>query len=213
MDAFTTLAARAAPLPLANVDTDVIIRIERLTKLSHDGLGRYAFESLRYLADGSENPDFVLNQPDFRGAPILVAGPNFGCGSSREGAVWALKNQGLRCVIASSFGDIFYDNCFQNGVLPVKLAAPSVDALMGLARSRIAFEVDLEERRIRAGDFKVDFDIDPWRRDCLLQGLDGIEFTLRSRNEIVRWQLADRVLRPWVWPAEGETLVPTNRQE
>lgn len=205
MDAFTTLTGAAAPLPLANVDTDVIIRIERLTRIDHSGLGPYAFESLRYLEDGSENPEFVLNQPAWRGASILVAGPNFGCGSSREGAVWALKGAGIRCVIAPGFGDIFYDNCFQNGVLPIRLAAPAAKALMEHALARDVFTVDLAAQSVTAGGGSFAFQIDPWRRDSLLQGLDGIEFTLRSRDDIVRWQQADRARRPWAWPDASQT--------
>lgn len=201
MDSFTTLTGPAAPLPLTNVDTDVIVRIERLTTLGHENLGRYAFESLRYREDGSDDPDFVLNKLPWRGAPILVAHANFGCGSSREGAVWALKGAGIRCVIAPSFGDIFYDNCFQNGVLPVRLEASTVERLMGLAGAGDPFTVDLAAERVSVGHDAWTFTIDPWRRDSLLQGLDGIAFTLRSRSAILQWQAADRELRAWAWPS------------
>lgn len=212
MEAFETLEGLAAPLPLANLDTDVIIRIERLTRVAHDGLGPYAFESLRFLPDGSEDRDFVLNQPGYRNAPILIAGANFGCGSSREGAVWALKDRGLRCIVASSFGDIFYDNCFQNGLLPIRLPTPAVEALLRHARSKAEFEVDLAKQQIKAADLQLGFEVDSWRRDCLLQGLDGIDFTRRSQDVIVRWQDKDRLRRPWAWPVGGEALLSSGNR-
>lgn len=201
MQAFTTLSGIAAPLARTNIDTDVIIRIERLTRIDRRGLGAYAFESLRYRADGSENPDFVLNQPLWRDAPIVVAGTNFGYGSSREGAVWALMGAGIRCVIAESFGDIFYDNCFQNGLLPVQLPEAAVARLMALARAGAVFTVDLEQQCLRVDGEQLGFNIDPWRRECLCKGLDGITFTLRSQDTIRAWQQHDRVRRPWAWPA------------
>lgn len=201
MNRFTTLKGRAAPLPLPNVDTDVIIRIERLTGGVREKLGRYAFEALRYLNDGSDNPDFPLNQPAFRGAPILVAGPNFGCGSSREGAVWALQGMGVRCVIADSFGDIFYSNCFQNGVLPIRLPADDAARLMEAAQAASGeFTVDLEHQRITLpdGTFRS-FRIDPLRREALLEGLDDIGLSLKQLPTIRSWQAQDRAQRPWVW--------------
>ena len=147
---FTVVSGAAPYLPRANIDTDVIIRIERLTSLPKEQLGPYAMEALRYRADGSDDPDFILNRLTFRGAPILLAGDNFGCGSSREGAVWALQGIGVRCVVAPSFGDIFYSNCFQNGVLPIRLPAPEVEALAAACADGAPLTVDLERRMLIA---------------------------------------------------------------
>lgn len=188
-------------LPLSNIDTDVIIRIERLTQGDQTKLGHYAFEALRYRADGSENPDFPLNQARWRDAPILLAGPNFGCGSSREGAVVALAQKGIRVIIAASFGDIFYSNCFQNGVLPIRLPETQVQALMALAEQTVApFTVDLQRQLVidsEGGEYA--FEIDPMRREALLAGLDDIGLTLRDAETISAWQIADRSRRGWVW--------------
>jgi len=200
MQAFTTLSGPAAPLLLANVDTDVIIRIERLTGHPREQLGRFAFEALRYRPDGSDDPEFVLNQNAFRGAPILLAGANFGCGSSREGAVWALMGLGIRCVIAPSFGDIFYGNCFQNGVLPITLDEHSIQELAIAARTGTAMAVDLVHRQLAIGDSApIPFQIDDLRRESLLEGLDAIGLTLKDAALIATWQDADRARRPWVW--------------
>jgi 3-isopropylmalate/(R)-2-methylmalate dehydratase small subunit len=200
MQPFTRIAGPAAPLLRANVDTDVIIRIERLTGVPREQLGRYAFEALRYRGDGSEDPDFALNRTNFRNAPILIAGENFGCGSSREGAVWALMAAGLRCVIAESFGDIFYNNCFQNGMLPVVLPAVTVAQLAGEAANGAPFTVDLVEQMILSPQGEaITFDIDTQRRQALLDGLDDISLTLKRLPEIVAWQSHDRMGRPWIW--------------
>jgi 3-isopropylmalate/(R)-2-methylmalate dehydratase small subunit len=200
MQPFTRIAGPAAPLLRANVDTDVIIRIERLTGVPREQLGRYAFEALRYRGDGSEDPDFALNRTNFRNAPILIAGENFGCGSSREGAVWALMAAGLRCVIAESFGDIFYNNCFQNGMLPVVLPAVTVAELAGEAANGAPFTVDLVEQMILSPQGEaITFDIDTQRRQALLDGLDDISLTLKRLPEIVAWQSHDRMGRPWIW--------------
>jgi 3-isopropylmalate/(R)-2-methylmalate dehydratase small subunit len=197
---FTRITGPAAPLLRANIDTDVIIRIERLTSVPRDQLGRYAFEALRYRMDGSEDPDFALNRTNFRSAPILIAGENFGCGSSREGAVWALMAAGLRCVIAQSFGDIFYNNCFQNGMLPVVLPAVTVSQLAGEAAIGSPFTVDLVEQMILTPQgLAITFDIDAQRRQALLEGFDDISLTLKRLPEIVAWQSHDRVSRPWIW--------------
>lgn len=201
MQAFTTVTGPAAPLMLANVDTDVIVRIERLTTLDRQALGPYAFEALRYRADGSEDPGFVLNQLAFRGAPLLLADANFGCGSSREGAVWALQAIGVRCVVAPSFGDIFRANCFQNGVLPIRLPAEQVQALAKQAAGGGEFTVDLQAQRLTAPDgTTLPFDIDALRRESLLAGLDEIGLTLQHTDAITAWQANDRALRPWNWP-------------
>ncbi len=203
MEAFKTLSAPAAPLMRANVDTDLIIRIERLVGSGRTGLGPHAFETLRYRPDGTENPEFVLNRTAYRDSSILLAGPNFGCGSSREGAVWALMGAGIRCVIAPSFGDIFHNNCFQNGLLPIALPeevvrriAEQTEASQGAGTTR----VDLTTQTVTLPDGEViSFRIDPRKREALMEGLDDIELTLRHRQAIADWQAKDRAARPWVW--------------
>ena len=187
----------------ANIDTDVIIRIERLTAGDRGALGRHAFEALRYLPDGTENPEFVLNQPAFRGAPTLIAGPNFGCGSSREGAVWALQGMGLRCVIADSFGDIFLSNCFQNGMLPIRLPEAEVLSLARACAAGVPLTVDLVAQSVTTGGVSIAFAIDPLRREALLNGLDDIGRSLKRMDQARAWQAADRQRRPWVWYAQA----------
>ena len=196
MPPFTTLTGAAAPLLRDNIDTDIIIRVERLAGTSRESMGAVAFEALRFLPDGSENPEFVLNQPPFRGAPILLTGRNFGCGSSREGAVWAMMGMGLRCVIAESFGDIFFNNCFQNGLLPVRLPP---DAVRQLAEAPGPVTVDLAGQSVQAGNLRFGFEIEPMRRTAMLEGLDEIGLTLKHAAAIAGYQEADRVARPWVW--------------
>jgi 3-isopropylmalate/(R)-2-methylmalate dehydratase small subunit len=201
--AFTTLSAIAAPIMRTNIDTDVIIRIERLVGNGIRGtLGKWAFGSLRYLPDGSENPDFILNREPYREAEILVTGPNFGCGSSREGAVWALQERGIRAVIGSGFGDIFFANCFQNGILPIIVDKAIVDDLaaeVALTQGAGRIGIDLEQQTITSPTGKqYRFDIDPRRREGLLGGLDEIEMTLRRDDEIKGFQTADRNERPWI---------------
>lgn len=205
MQAFTILNGVAASLPLDNVDTDVIVRIERLTSLARTELGPWAFESLRYRADGSEEPGFVLNQPAWRHASIVVTGRNFGCGSSREGAVWSLVARGVRCVIAESFGDIFHSNCFQNGVLPIRLTAAQLARAHAACLTGAEWTVDLHAQQIKlpAGEV-MGFEIDPLRRTALLSGLDDIGQTLKLQSEIEAWQTRDRQMRPWIWPARPE---------
>ena len=202
MEKFTVLKGVAAPLMLANVDTDAIIRMERLSRLDRGELGRWAFESLRYLPDGSENPQFLLNQPPWRSATILLAAENFGCGSSRETAVWALWELGVRCVIAPSFGDIFYGNCFQNGLLPVRLPAAEGEAIAAELRSGgREITVDLvEQQGITASGRAIRFEIEPGRRKALLEGLDAIGVTLTYAADIARFQARDRMRRPWLYP-------------
>lgn len=210
MKPFHTLSGIAAPLPLTNVDTDVIIRIEQLARCPHDQLGGACFAPLRFGADGAENPDFVLNQPGWRGAPILVAGPNFGCGSSREHAVWALQGMGIGCVIAPSFGDIFRSNCFQNGLLPVQLAPDVAKQLLdeleaGHQRGTpMSLTVDLQAQTVqRSGGEAIGFAIEPRRRAALMQGLDEIGSTLTRESAVGAWQARDREARPWIWSAAG----------
>ena len=204
MKPFVTVTGAAAPLLQANIDTDVIIRIERLTERAD--LGHYALEAIRYSADGSPNPSCVLNQPRFRSAPILLAGRNFGCGSSREGAVTALMAMGVRCVIAPSFGDIFHANCFRNGLLPVELPGGAIERLAAQSHEG-DFTVDLMQQVVvaPAGEITT-FSIDPLQRDALLEGLDEIGLTLKCSDDIKAWQDADRMNRPWVWQTGKVTL-------
>jgi 3-isopropylmalate/(R)-2-methylmalate dehydratase small subunit len=201
---FTKLTAVAAPIMRANIDTDVVIRINRMAGNSTRGtLAKWAFEPLRYLPNGSENPEFILNREPYRSAKILVTGPNFGCGSSREAAVWSLQELGIRAIIGSSFGDIFFANCFQNGVLPVVLDNDLIDQLAAeieLSQGAGLVSVDLENQVIRFPSGKeLSFTIDPRRRTSLLEGLDEIDLTLRRDGEIRAFQAADRVRRPWIY--------------
>jgi 3-isopropylmalate/(R)-2-methylmalate dehydratase small subunit len=208
MRPFTTLTGPAAPLLRANIDTDAIIRVERLVGTARESMGSYAFEIWRRRPDGTEDPDFVLNRKEFRGAPILLAGPNFGCGSSREGAVWALAGIGVRAVVAPSFSDIFRDNALQNGLLPVELdeaAVRAIAAQVEAAPGDARVTVDLEREVVVAPDGTVHpFAIDPARREALLAGLDDLGLTLRAGAAIAAWQRADRVARPWVWFAAAQ---------
>ena len=200
---FDKLSAIAAPIMRCNIDTDVIIRIERLVGNSIRGtLGKWAFGSLRYLPDGAENPDFILNREPYRNAEVLITGPNFGCGSSREGAVWSLQEMGIRAIIGSGFGDIFFANCFQNGILPIMVDKQIVDGLaMEVEHSQGAgrVSIDLEEQIITSPTGKVHrFEIDPRRRAGLLKGLDEIALTLQRDAEIRAFQATDREARPWI---------------
>ena len=206
MTAVSTVRGPAAWLRQVNIDTDVIIRIERLTEGGLSQVGRYAFEALRYNPDGSENPEFVLNQPGYRGAPILIAGANFGCGSSREPAVDAIRAMGIRVVIAPSFGDIFYSNCFQGGLLPIQLDEAVVTSLGQQAAASLAeFVVDLEATLVVPAEGKpVRFEIDGHRRTMLLEGLDEIQVTLKDAAAIREWQRRDRGSRPWMWERLGK---------
>ena len=201
MDKFTTLTGVAAPLPITNIDTDMIIPKQFLKTIKRTGLGKSLFFEMRYGEDGTPNPDFVLNQPSWQNAQILVAGDNFGCGSSREHAPWALLDFGIRCVISTSFADIFYNNCFKNGILPIKLPQQDVDKLMEDARrgANATVTVDLEAQEIRGPDGGViKFDIDPFRKHCLLNGLDDIGLTLEKKASIDAFEEKAALARPWV---------------
>jgi 3-isopropylmalate/(R)-2-methylmalate dehydratase small subunit len=201
MDKFTTLTGVAAPLPMINVDTDKIIPKQHLKTVERTGLGKALFEELRYRDDGSENPDFVLNQPAYRQAKILVAGENFGCGSSREHAPWALMDFGIYCVIAPSYADIFYTNSFKNGMLLIKLPPEQVDALMEDAKkgANARLTVDLASQTITRPDGdKVHFDIDPYLKDCLLNGLDDIGLTMKKESSIASFEAKHRLSQPWL---------------
>jgi 3-isopropylmalate/(R)-2-methylmalate dehydratase small subunit len=207
---FTTVTGVAAPMLLDDVNTDVIIPIEHCVSTPRAQFGKVAFEALRYLRGGSENPDFVLNRPAYRGAPILIAGDNFGCGSSREPAVWALDQMGIRTIIARSFGDIFHANCLRNGVLPVALPAASYDTLLALgpAEKPVTLTVDLDRCVILGPDgTTIPFAIDPARRHALLEGLDQLGETLLSLPDIVTFQQQDRVNRPWIWQTVPATAL------
>jgi 3-isopropylmalate/(R)-2-methylmalate dehydratase small subunit len=189
------------PLARANVDTDVIIRMERCASEPRDRLGPWAFESLRFAPGGVPDPDCIFNQPAFSAASILVAGANFGCGSSREMAVWALAGMGIRCVIASGFGDIFFANCFQNGLLLVRLPQATVESLLAQAAGgELALCVDLSAQTITgAREGLIRFDIEPLRKSMLLRGLDEISMSLTHGAAVASWQLNDPAERPWVY--------------
>jgi len=203
MEKFTTLTAVAAYYPRANVDTDLIIRVERCTKVEKGGLGPYAFEMARFLPDGKDNPEFPLNQGPFRNAKILVGGINFGCGSSREMAVWAIAGMGIRCLIAPSYGEIFFGNCFQNGLLPIVLPQPAVEKLgaaLAADPARAMLTVDLASQKIiTSGGEEIGFEIEALRKHALLEGLDEIGSTQLREAGIEEFQRRDRVKRPWVY--------------
>jgi len=200
MEKIRTIEGRVANLRRDNVDTDTIIRIERLSTVERSQLGQYAFEALRYGKDNEVDPSFPYNQPLFAHAPILTAGKNFGCGSSREGAVWALVGLGVRCVIAPSFGEIFHNNCFQNGMLPIILPEEMITSIDLQTRQGQGLAVNLGMQQILLPDGNViEFEIDARRRDALLEGRDDIEQTLTQDAEICAWQTQDRQVRPWVW--------------
>ena len=202
MDKFTKLTGIAAPLPLRNIDTDMIIPKQFLKTIKRTGLGKSLFYEMRFdNATGKEVADFVLNKPAYRKAEILVTGDNFGCGSSREHAPWALLDFGIRCVIAPSFADIFYNNCFQNGILPIHLAQSEVDKLMDDANrgSNATVSIDLEKQEIRGPDGGViTFEIDPFRKHCLLAGLDNIGLTLEKSKAIKAFEDKAATARPWL---------------
>jgi 3-isopropylmalate/(R)-2-methylmalate dehydratase small subunit len=203
MQAFTTLTAIAAPLPMVNVDTDKIIPARHLKTIKRTGLGVALFETLRYRDDGSERADFVLNREPYRHAAILIAGENFGCGSSREHAPWALLDFGIRCVIAPSFADIFFNNCFKNGVLPVVLPKEQVEILMREAEEAPdpTFTVDLERQEVRrpTGNQAFAFEVDPFRKHCLLNGLDDVGLTMQKARKIDDFEARQRARQPWLY--------------
>jgi 3-isopropylmalate/(R)-2-methylmalate dehydratase small subunit len=200
MDPFTTLSGVAAPLPAANVDTDQIIPKQFLSTVERAGLARGLFHDMRFAPDGSPNPDFVLNKPAYAGASILITGPNFGCGSSREHAPWALLDHGIRCVIAASFADIFFNNCFKNGVLPLVLPEDEVRELMAQAAGHNArFDIDLERQTLTAPSGRVHaFAIDPGRKRAMLLGLDEIGETLTHAPAIAAFEERRRLSSPWL---------------
>jgi len=201
MEKFTTLTGIAAPMPLVNIDTDMIIPKQFLKTIKRSGLGVNLFDEMRYDDDGKEIPGFVLNQPAYRDASILVAGDNFGCGSSREHAPWALLDFGIRCVISTSFADIFYNNCFKNGILPIVLPEAERDRVMEDARrgANARIGVDLEAQTITLSDgSSISFEIDPFRKHCLLNGLDDIGLTMEKAARIDSFEARAAGERPWV---------------
>lgn len=210
MQAFTQLTARAIPLDRANVDTDAVIPKQYLKSIKRSGFGPFLFDDWRYTTPGTleidpatrqPNPDFVLNQPQYQGAQILLARDNFGCGSSREHAVWALRDWGIRCVIAPSFADIFFNNCFKNGVLPVVLPAETVASLFELvtADAQAAITVDLATQSVRWAKAEASFTVDAFRKDCLLRGLDDIGLTLQNAEDIRAYESRRRQTAPWLF--------------
>ena len=200
MEKFTTLEGVAAPLKQINVDTDMIIPKQYLKTIKRTGLGKGLFSEQRYMDDGSENGDFILNKPAYRQAKVLVAGDNFGCGSSREHAPWALLDFGIRCVISTSFGDIFYNNCFKNGILPIRVSQEDLDKLFDDAErgANATLTIDLLNQEIRGPDGgKVTFEIDAFRKHCLINGLDDIGLTMQKQSPIEAYEAKAKAERSW----------------
>ena len=201
MEKFTTFEGIAAPLDMINVDTDMIVPKQFLKTIKRSGLGANVFDEMRFRPDGSEIEDFVLNQPDYRQSQILVAGDNFGCGSSREHAPWALLDFGFRCVIAPSFADIFFNNCFKNGILPIALPQAEVDKLMSDAKqgNGTVLSINLEAQTItRPNGEAIAFDVDPFRKNCLIEGLDDIGLTLQKKEKIDQYEVSLKHSHPWI---------------
>lgn len=201
MDKFTTLTGVAAPLNMINIDTDAVIPKQFLKTIKRTGLGVALFSEMRYHDDGSEIEDFVLNRPAYREAKILITGENFGCGSSREHAPWALLDFGISCIIAPSFADIFYNNCFKNGILPIQLPAEDMDKLLDDAErgANATLTIDLEKQEITGPDGgAIGFDVDPFRKHCLLNGLDDVALTLEKEAKITSYEAKAQAARPWL---------------
>ena len=201
MEKFPSLPAVAAPLPLVNVDTDMIIPKQFLKTIQRSGLGKALFDEMRRTPDGKDVPDFVLNKPAYKDAKILVAGANFGCGSSREHAPWALLDYGFRCIVAPSFADIFYGNCFKNGILPIVLPQSEIDKLLDDAGrgANAVLSIDLEKQEIRGPDGGViAFEIDPFRKQILMNGWDDIALTLRDEASIGAYEDRAKLTKPWL---------------
>ena len=204
MQKFTTLTGIAAPLEMINVDTDKIIPKLHLRTIKRTGLGKVLFDEMRYTPDGKERPEFVLNREPYRRAEILVAGENFGCGSSREHAPWALLDFGIRCVIAPSFADIFYNNCFKNGILPVVLPQEQIDQLWDDAKksNEMVLTIDLENQEVvRANGERFKFEVESFRKHCLLNGLDDVGLTMQHQDDIEAYETRQRKSQPWLHAA------------
>ena len=201
MEKFNSLTGVAAPLPLINTDTDMIIPKQFLKTIKRTGLGVNLFSEMRYKDDGSEKPDFILNQKAYRDTQVLVAGENFGCGSSREHAPWAINDFGIKCIVAPSFADIFYNNCYKNGILPIVLPPEEVDVLMKDAEkgSNARISIDLETQTVTSSEgVAFNFKVDPFRKHCLMNGLDDIDLTLEKQASIQNFEQQAAVSRPWV---------------
>ncbi len=199
MDKFHSLKGIAAPLPIVNIDTDMIIPKQFLKTIKRTGLGVSLFYEMRYDNDGNLVKDFVLNTSPYDQSKILVAGDNFGCGSSREHAPWSLKDFGIRSVISTSFADIFYNNCFQNGILPIVVSPENLDQLMTAAKNQIEFTIDLPEQIIEAGNHSINFEIEEFRKERLLQGLDDIGITLGYQDKINAYEEDKKNKKPWLF--------------
>ncbi len=199
MNKFTTLSGIAAPLPMVNVDTDAIIPKQFLKTIERTGLGKYLFNDLRFTPEGTEKPEFVLNQEPYRKAVVLVAKENFGCGSSREHAPWALMDFGIHAVIAPSFADIFYNNCFKNGILPVTLPKEAVETLLKAAAEKKEITVDLPNQRVVCDNKTYSFDVEPFRKHCLINGLDDIGLTLEHEKNIAAYEKEQKGKQPWLY--------------
>lgn len=200
MQAFKTLKGRAAPLPIVNVDTDMIIPKQFLKTIKRTGLGKNLFDEMRHDINGKDIESFVLNKPAYRKAQILVSGENFGCGSSREHAPWAILDFGIRCVIAPSYADIFYNNCFKNGILPISLPQTQVDEIMKAATDENnEISIDLDKQVVTAAGKNYSFDIDPFRKHCLINGLDDIGLTLQKAADISAYEAKMKKVNPWLW--------------
>jgi len=202
MEKFTKLTGVAAPMPIRNIDTDMIIPKQFLKTIKREGLGVHLFDEMRYLDDGSENPDFVLNKDAYRNATIIVAGDNFGCGSSREHAPWALNDFGIRVIISTSFADIFYNNSFKNGMLPIRVDEETLAKLMDDAErgANATLTINLEAQTISGPDGgTVKFDIDPFRKHCLLEGLDDIGLTQKKADKIDNYEDKQKASQPWLF--------------
>lgn len=201
MEKFNKLSGVAAAMPLMNIDTDMIIPKQYLKTIQRAGLGKHLFAEMRYEDDGSDTQDFVLNQPAYRDANILVAGDNFGCGSSREHAPWALLDFGIRCVISTSFADIFYNNCFKNGILPIVVTKEQHEKLLDDADrgANATLSVDLEAQEIKGPDGgTISFELEPFRKHCLLNGLDDIGLTLEKTSKVERFEEHQKLSQPWL---------------
>ena len=199
MDKFITLQGIAAPLPIVNIDTDMIIPKQFLKTIKRTGLGVSLFYEMRYDTEGKLEDNFVLNTKPYDQSKILVAGDNFGCGSSREHAPWSLKDFGIRCVISTSFADIFYNNCFQNGILPIVVNAEELDQLMSAAKNQTEFNIDLPNQSIQAGNLSFNFAIEVYRKERLLQGLDDIGITLGYQDDITSYESNKKNHKPWLF--------------
>ena len=199
MEKFIKIKGIAAPLDILNIDTDMIIPKQFLKTIKRSGLGKNLFHELRYDIQGNIKNDFVLNWDPYKTSKILIAGANFGCGSSREHAPWSLKDFGIRCVISTSFADIFYNNCFQNGILPIVVKAEELDRLMGAAGSQLVFNIDLPNQSIQVGNHSINFEIEDHRKERLLQGLDDIGITLGYKEDISSYESDKKTQKPWLF--------------